>query len=56
MNKKLLRKKLALMLATLKKKRKYYCEVEYLESSGTQYIDTGFTRTSDNFKFEIRML
>lgn len=39
--KKLMRKKLALMLATLKKKRKYFCEVEYLQSSGTQYIDTG---------------
>ena len=34
MNKKLLRKKLALMLATLKKKRKYYCEVEYIKSDG----------------------
>ena len=41
MNKKLLRKKLALMLANLKKPRKYYCEIEYLESTGTQYIDTG---------------
>lgn len=41
MSKKLLRKKLALMLANLKKKRKYYCECEYLESTGTQYIDTG---------------
>ena len=25
-----------------KKRRKYYCEVEYLESTGTQYIDTGY--------------
>ena len=25
-----------------KKRKPYYCEVEYLESSGTQYIDTGF--------------
>ena len=41
MNKKLLRKKLALMLANLKKKRKYYVELEYIESTGTQYIDTG---------------
>ena len=41
MNKKLLRKKLALMLSNLKRPRKYYTEVEYLESSGTQYIDTG---------------
>ena len=36
-----LRRKLALALANLKKKRKYYCEVEYLESTGTQYIDLG---------------
>ena len=48
MNKKLLRKKLALMLATLKKKRPYYCEVEYLESTGTQYIDTGFSIKQEN--------
>ena len=33
-----------------------YTEVEYLQSSGTQYIDTGFIPTNDNFKFEIRML
>ena len=44
--KKLLRKKLALMLANLKKKRKYYTELEYLESSGTQYIDLGVTSKS----------
>ncbi len=25
-----------------KKRKPYYCEVEYLESTGTQYIDTGF--------------
>ena len=25
-----------------KKKRKYYCEVEYLESTGTQWINTGY--------------
>lgn len=42
MNQKLLRKKLALMLANLRKKRPYYCEVEYLESTGTQWIDTGY--------------
>lgn len=36
-----LRRKLALAIANLKKKRKYYCEVEYLESTGTQWIDTG---------------
>ena len=32
-----------------------YTEVEYLEASGTQYIDTGYIPTDDNFKFEIRM-
>ena len=37
-----LRKKLALMLANLRKRRAYYTEVEYLESTGTQYIDTGY--------------
>ena len=47
MSKKLLRKKLALMLATLKKKRPYYCEVEHLESTGTQYIDTGYSINTD---------
>lgn len=51
-NKKLLRKKLALMLATFKKKRKYYCEVEYIESTGTQYIDTGFKMSNDNMTFD----
>lgn len=51
-NKKLLRKKLALMLANLKKKRKYYCEVEYLESTGTQYIDTGITG-NNNTKIDV---
>ena len=52
MNKKLLRKKLALMLATLKKKRKFFCEVEYLESTGTQYIDTGI-KSSGSLKVEL---
>ena len=47
MNKKQLRKKLALMLANLKKKRPFYTEVEYLESTGTQWIDTGIAGTSD---------
>ena len=42
-----LRKKLALALANLKKKRKYYCEVEYLEGTGTQYIDTGLDYFAD---------
>lgn len=28
-------------------KKPYYCEVEYLESTGTQYIDTGLTGNSD---------
>ena len=30
-----------------KKKRKFYCEVEYLESTGTQWIDTGYTLNQD---------
>lgn len=42
-----LRRKLALALANLKKKRKYYCEVEYLESTGTQWIDTGLDYFAD---------
>lgn len=29
-----------------KKRRKYYCEVEYLASDGNQYIDTGFVMES----------
>ena len=38
----LLRKKYDMMLATLQEGSKpYYCELEYLESTGTQYIDTG---------------
>lgn len=53
MNKKLLRKKLALMLTNLKKKRPYFCEVEYLESTGTQYIDTGI---NVNNKCKIRAI
>ena len=47
MSKKLMRKKLALMLANLKKKRPFYTEVEYLQSSGTQYIDSGIECTGD---------
>jgi len=51
-SKKLLRKKLALSLT---KKRPYYCEVEYIESNGTQYIDTGVlakSGTSSILNFE----
>lgn len=48
MSKKQLRKKLALMMANLKKKRKYYCELEYLESTGTQWIDTGTNASLTN--------
>lgn len=53
MNKKLLRKKLALMLANLKKKRKYYTEVEFLESTGTQWIDTGL-KGKNNLDFDYK--
>jgi len=55
MNKKLLRKKLALMLANLKKKRKYYTELEYLESTGTQYIDTGL-KGKNNIDFDYKCI
>lgn len=41
-----LRKKLALALATLKKPRKYYCEVEYLESTEQQTNATDTTNAS----------
>ena len=47
MSKKLLRRKLAGVLSNLKRKRKYYCEVEYLEGTGTQYIDTGLDYFAD---------
>ena len=30
-----------------KKRKPYYCEVEYLESTGTQYIDTGLDYFAD---------
>ena len=50
-----LQKKLANLLATTKRKRPYYCEVEYLESTGTQYIDTGvvFSDSSHTYKWDI---
>ncbi len=57
MNKKLLRKKLALMLANLKKKRPFYTELEYIESTGTQYIDTGIKPIiSDTVKPVIKLV
>ena len=50
-----LQKKLANLLATTKRKRPYYCEVEYLESTGTQYIGTGvvFSDSSHTYKWDI---
>ena len=30
-----------------------YQEVEYLESTGTQYLDTGFTPIDDYYEFEL---
>lgn len=36
-----LRRKLALALANLKKKRPYYCEVEYLENTSGSYANSG---------------
>ena len=35
-----------------KKKRPYYCEVEYLEGTGTQYIDTGYKHVPATTRFE----
>ena len=57
MKKKQLRKKLALMLANLKKKRKYYTEVEYLESTGTQWIDAGINvdTSTDESKLQFEL-
>ena len=40
---------------TTRKVPKGFQEVEYLESTGTQYIDTGFTPINDNFQFETVM-
>ena len=58
MSKKLMRKKLALMLSNLKKKRPFYTEVEYLQSSGTQYIDTGWSPNSSDLraKFKVKSM
>lgn len=36
-------------------KKPYYCEVEYLESTGTQYIDTGIIGNSDT-KAELTLI
>ena len=36
-----------------KKKRPYYCEVEYLESTGTQYIDTGVKGTTTTIGVDV---
>ena len=59
-----MRKKLAMMLATLKKKRPFYTEVEYLETKNQQtndvstnaaaYIDTGII-PNNNTRIECRM-
>ena len=34
--------------------RRYYCEVEYLESTGTQYIDTGVIPSSKKISAEVK--
>lgn len=40
-----------------KKRRRYYTEVEYLESTGTQYIDTGYIASNTSgFKVDIMPL
>lgn len=59
-----LQKKLANLLASTKRKRPYYCEVEYLETTNQQtdssstneaaYIDTGII-PNDNTRIECRM-
>ena len=54
MTKKLMLKQLASMLASFKRKKKYYCEVEFLESTGTQYIDTGIYGT-ENTSFKANL-
>ena len=46
MSKKFMRKKLAMMLANLKKKRKFFCEVEYLETTNQQNNDTSTNNAS----------
>lgn len=46
--KKQLRRKLAIMLGSMKKKRPYYCEVEYLENTDKQYINTGLLSTAQS--------
>lgn len=56
MSKKLLRKKLALMLATLKKKRPYYCEVEWIKSTTNCAINTGIYPDLATIKVECRAI
>lgn len=56
MTKKQLRKKLALMLANLKKKRKYYCEVESITSTAGCGINTGIYPQLDSIKIEIKAI
>lgn len=34
-------------------KKPYYCEVEYLESTGTQYIDTGYSICTETDEVEL---
>ena len=43
---------LAPTLESIKSEEKTYTELEYIESTGTQYIDTGFIPTA-NSKFEL---
>lgn len=39
-----------------KNKKREYTQLEYIESSGTQYIDTGYTITSENLKIVARFM
>ena len=49
-----LRRKLAQFLASIKQEKPYYCEVEFLQSSGTQYIDTGWSPVSNDLRVKFK--
>jgi len=54
--KKLLRKKLAIMLGSMKKKRPYYCEVEWIKSTTNCAINTGIYPDMATIKIEIKAI
>lgn len=59
MTKKLMLKQLASMLASFKRKKKYYCEVEYIENTETgstrNWINTGIFVDPTATKWEVRV-